>query len=209
MTKGGLLLRKAAMLHAMHFFMSRLITFTNASAKEVIGRLQNPSVLPFKPTLTSTLLNLQIKQAMQSLRHDITGDVLTSLERLIEGPKTIPNWIDTFCVILLLCICIEAAQVENDNYTVAALRSDPTCGKSRAATCHALDKVPFKELTDLFHLAYKMHKSKHNQKCSKFNLIRNGLSINQEEGVTPEMVDLVNNIQQIITAHGKKSFDIS
>jgi hypothetical protein len=195
------------MLHAMHYFMSRIITFTKASAEKVVGRLRRPQELPFAQALTSTLLNSQIRQAMQRLLREMTRFVLEGLEKAISLPKTKANWADTFCVVLVLCICLEAVQVASDSYAMAALRDDPKCGLSRAAICQELDVEPFKRLTDLFHMAYKTRKAAANKKSKKgFNPIRNGVTLNQGEEITPEMVDLVNEINLLIRDHGKSPF---
>src|SRR5271156_5281387 len=110
------------MLYAMQYFMSRVITFNKVSAEKAVEGLRRPHKLNFARTLTSTLLNLQIKQAMQGLLSATTDDVLLSLDAAMSGPKTKAAWADIFCVILILCMCIEAVQVANDGHAMAALR---------------------------------------------------------------------------------------
>jgi hypothetical protein len=204
------LLEKAVMLHAMHYFMSRIITITKASAERAVERLRRPQLLPFEQAaqvLTSTLLNLQIKQAMQNLLRDMTGQVLKGLEKeMLVIPKAKDTWADNFCVVLILCMCIEAVQVASDSYAMAALRKDSSRPLSRIKICRALDDEPFRQLTDLFRTAYKTNRAKANQKSSLgFNPIRHGLGMKASEGITPQMRILVNEVKQIMIAHGKAS----
>lgn len=197
------------MLHAMHCFMSRIITFTKDSAEKAVSRLRRPQVFPSAQALTSTLLNLQVKGAMQSLLRETTNKVLSGLDHAILGPKTKVHWAETFCVLLVLCMCIEAVQVASDRFATAALLEHPGCVVSRPEICQALEER-FKDLTGLFHMAYKTYKTKDNQKSqTAFNPIRNGLVVHKDEGITQQIVDLVNEIKQIMTAYGKGLSNIS
>jgi hypothetical protein len=186
----------------MHYFMSRIIMFTDESAKKAITHLRAPIFEIIGPTLTSTLLNLQIKRTMQTLQMDMTRLVLEGLQRVFLGPKTKASWASCFCITLIICLCIEAVQVASDSHAMAALRKDPACHLSRIEICRQLDDKPFKSLVDLFHIAYKTSKAKN--KCYLgLNPIRNGLVVDENGGVTQQMVDLVNEIKQIMTIHGK------
>lgn len=193
------------MLYAMQYFMSRIITFTNESAKKAVQHLRRPGPLQLadSPTLASKLLNLQIKQAMLTLLRDTTRKVLEELERVFLGPRTRSSWANAFCVHLILCICIEQVQVALDSTVVAALRNDPSCRLSRIDFCRQLDEEPYRVLVGLFHMAYKTDKAKSGKRTIGFNPIRNGLLANQEEGITQPMVNLVNDIKRIMTIHGK------
>jgi hypothetical protein len=192
------------MLHAMHCFMSRIITFTKDSAEKAVETLRRPQLFPFAQALTSTVLNLQVKQAKQSLHREITREVLQELEKAMLGHKTKAHWAEIFCVLLVLCICIEAVQVASDSYAIAALGKFSDCRLSRTKICQALDDMPFKDLTGLFHMVYKTYKTKGNQKSQiGFNPIHNGLEVYRDEGITQQMVDLVNEIKEIMTTHGR------
>jgi hypothetical protein len=190
------------MLYATNYFMSRIITYTKDSAEKVVEGLRRPHKLNFAQTLTSTLLNLQIKQAMQGLLYSTTKSVLIELEHIMSSPKTKAAWTDIFCTILVLCMCIEAVQVASDGHAMARLRKDPRCGLSRVDICRMLDEKPFKILTEVFHILYKTPKSKRKSRVG-FNPILDGLTVDQEEGITPQMVKLVNDVRQIIKDYGK------
>jgi hypothetical protein len=190
------------MLYAMHYFLSRIITFTNDSAEKAIEGLKRPHALKFAQTLSSTLLNLQIKEAMQGLLSETTNAVLEELDKVMAKSKAKPSsWADIFCVVLILCMCIEAVQVASDSYAMVSLRKDSKCGLDRLKICQELDERPFKYLTELFHLAYKTPKA--NRKNPGFNPIRNGLVVNKEEGITKQMVKLVHEVKGIMATHGK------
>jgi hypothetical protein len=198
------------MLHAMHYFMSRIIGFSKTSAEMVVGRLRKPQVLPFAQAVTSTLLNLQIKQAMQRLLRETTEQVLEGLDKAISLQKSKVNWADTFCIVLILCICLEAVQVASDCYAMAELRDNPKSGLSRPGICQQIDAKPFKQLTDLFHMVYKTQKATTNKKSKKgFNPIQNGISVNLGEEIPPQMVNLVNEVREIMTTHGEHSSPVS
>lgn len=191
------------MLHAMQYFMSRIISFTKESAEKAIEGLRRPHTLKFAQTISSSLLNLQIKQAMQGPLSGTTNAVLEELEKAISKSKTkTASWADIFCVVLILCMCIEAVQVASDSYAMAALRKDPKCGLDRVVICRALDVRLFKRLTEMFHMAYKTPKASRKGSIG-FNPIRIGLVVNKEEGITPQMVELVHEVKRIMATHGK------
>jgi hypothetical protein len=194
------------MLYAMHYFMSRIITFTKESAKEVVTSLRAPRMLPYNtgPTLTSTLLNLQIKQTMLTLLKHIMRDVLGGLEQLLTHRRTKSSWVDSFCVSLILFMCIELVQVQVDSFAVAACRKDPEFVKYRLNISRALDEEPSLQLEQLFHAAYRTFGSDVKQKGGLgFNPIRNGLRADQNNGITRQMTDLVQSIRQIMERYGK------
>jgi hypothetical protein len=132
----------------------------------------------------------------------MTTSVFKSLEKaMLVIPQTKDAWADNFCVVLILCMCIEAAQVASDSCAMAAHRKDPTCTLSRTDICHKLDHELFRQLTHLFHTAFKTTRANPKSKLG-FNPIRYGLP-NAGEGITPQMRTLVNEIKQIMIAHRK------
>ena len=185
----------------MHWFMSRIVTFTKDSAEKAVGSLRSAQVFPVGQTLTSTLLNLQIKQAMKGLLFKTTKEVLNRLDGKISGRKR-ADWADSFCVILILCMCIEAVQVASDSHAMAALRKDSKCGLSRVNICRLLDEGPFKHLTEIFHMCYNTARASPKSRIG-LNPIRYGLRVDLVEGITPPMVKLVNDIKAIMNTYGK------
>jgi hypothetical protein len=196
------------MLYAMHYFMSHIITFTSTSAEEAVTKLRAPRMLPYTsgPILTSRLLNLQIKRAMYALMPSMMRDVLKGLEKLFAEYRSHSSWAESFCVVLILCTCIEEVQVSIDAFTIAASSRDPTCALRPLAKLRALEDA-CKQVTELFHESYKTARSGHDRsRSSGFNPIRDGLTPNESNGVTQQMADLVQDIRQILKHCGKTTF---
>jgi hypothetical protein len=199
------------MLYAMHQFMSRITPLTERSAEKVIQQLQRPQSLPFveashnPPIITARLLNVQIKHAMQRILRDMTGEVLKSFEtEMVIIPQKPDTWADNFCIVLILCMCIETAQVGSDSRAMTKLRTDRTCTLSRSQLCQHLDHVPFTRLTHLLHTAYKTNRAKANNKGKLgFNPVQFGFPNKAVEGITPQMRTLVSEVKQIMVDHGK------
>jgi hypothetical protein len=138
---------------------------------------------------------------------DMTGKVLEGLDAALAPGlhRAKAAWADNFCIVSILCICIEAVQVASDGCVVAALCKDPVSPLNRVVTCHELDKGAYTHFTDLFHTFYKTR-----EKCNQYskgrglNPIRDGLAVNESEGITCQMVDLVLEIKDIMKRHGKQ-----
>lgn len=180
------------------------ITFTPESAKEVVRHLQTPRPLQVadKPILTAKLLELQIKGAMTLLSTEMAGEVLFELEHALPPRRSRSWWVISFCVHLILCICVEEVQIAVDGAIISALCEDSDRPLSRTEYCHKLDNEPYKILVDIFHIAYSTEKA--NEKSRRgINPIRNGLSINEEEGINEAEVNLVNEIQRLMQIYGK------
>jgi hypothetical protein len=198
------------MLYAMNYFMSRITTLTKESAERVVQRLRRPQSIPFEEAsrasvvLTSRLLNIQVKQAMQNQLCEMTTKVLKGFEKeMLENPKPQETWADNFCVVLILCMCIEAAQVGSDSRVMTALRKDPTCKLSRSEICQKFDNVPFRQSIHLFHMAYKTYRAKGNYEGKMgFNPIRYGFPDKTAKGIIPQSRNLVNEMKRIMADHG-------
>jgi hypothetical protein len=153
------LLRDALKLHAIHYFMGCLVTFTDRSARELYNKLASSATS--QPYLSSRLLNRQIKYVMHKLHREITLHVLEDLERSLRS-RTKDSWGASFCTILILCLCIEGLQSAADVMVVCDMREKGeavsyTRDQSYIA-CEALDEYPFRQCKKLFHDIYKSHK---------------------------------------------------
>lgn len=202
------LLRKVMMIHAMHYCMSRILTFTKESADIAISSIRLPTKVPYTKSMTSKVLNAQIKCVMNTLLRDITREVLEGLEKELRT-RTKASWATCFCVILILCICIEAVQVDTDCYIVQNIVN----GKARAnramtrgaviEICRSLDDLPFKHCTDLFHGIYRTRKPKTGHRNERgFNPIRDGVDLDEKEGLNGATVQLVDDIRKIMIDYG-------
>jgi hypothetical protein len=146
---------------------------------------------------------------MQGLLHDTIIEVLDGLEEALTPPKFEASWAELFCVVMVLCNSMEEVQIAAINTAITALSKDPEYRSPGLKICQELDETPFKQLTSLFHLAYKTKRVKGNQKSQLgINPIRYGLGVNPERGITQEMDDLVNEIKLIMTLHSMRPSDI-
>jgi hypothetical protein len=189
------------MLYWTLYSIYRPIIFTPESAREVVKHLQTlrPLQVADKPILTAKLLDLQIKGAMKLLSAEMANEVLVEVERAILPPRGGSSWTISFCVHLVLFICVEEVQIALDG---VALSENSNCKISRTECCHRLDNEPYKAMVEIFHMAYKTQKANVKRKVG-LNPIRNGLSKNEEEGIDQAEVDLVNEIKCLMTIYGK------
>ncbi len=153
------LLKNALKLHAIHYFMGCLVTFTDRSASELYRKVV-PGLAP-QAYLSARLLNRHIKYVMHKLHRDITIQVLGDLERSLRS-RTKDSWGPSFCAILMLCLCIEGLQTAADVMVVCDMRekgdeASYNRNQSRKA-CEKLDEYPFRQCTKLFHDIYRSHK---------------------------------------------------
>ena len=133
------------MVNCIHYVMSRIITFSDDSAHEAIGSLQNPpTVLLSQRTISARLLNRQIKGAMNLLLQELTRDLLEGLNWEVRR-KTRESWALCFCANLILCMCVEQLQVAIDAlviYKISCEGRDPALThKSGIEICRGLGCV--------------------------------------------------------------------
>jgi hypothetical protein len=185
--------------------MSRVITFTEESAKKAVESLRAPIQLPYKRWLSSKLLMHQIKREMHGLQYELTGKVLRGLQRDFKT-KSKDSWATSFCVILSLCMCMEAVQVAVDGIVVQRIwERKRTNGVllSRGdgfEIARQLDDLLFKDCIEIFHMIYR---SKKGRKDRCFNPIRDGIDLATERDIDEDTVRLVNDIRQVIIDHRK------
>jgi hypothetical protein len=144
---------------------------------------------------------------MHDLLQSTTRDVLEDLETELRARKR-ASWPTTFCVILILCLCIEAVQVATDVFVVyTKLREGEGSTMQRETAmriARELDDRPYSHWTTLFHAIYRSHKTPNKQRAENaFNPIRDGLQIDNEYGLEEKEVRLVEEIRQLISEYGK------
>ena len=139
---------------------------------------------------------------MLSHIRETTREVLDKLERLWLGRRTKSSWAISISVILILCMCVEEVQLAFDSIAIATLHKIPSSHLSRPALCLRSEES-YRDLVDIFHLAYKTRQASAVKGSLGFNPIRNGLLVDEEGGITQRMVDLVNEIKQIMATHGE------
>lgn len=101
------LVRNALKLHAFHYFMGSLMSFTEESAFNIYRVMLYDGIPGLE--LSSRLLNRQVKYIMHKLHRELTETVLKDLEKSLRS-RTKDAWAPTFCSILVLCLCMESLQ---------------------------------------------------------------------------------------------------
>ena len=206
------LVRSAKMLHAIHYFMSRILTFTEESANKVYQNVQ-PFGGPQEPYLSSRLLSRQVKYAMHKLHREITTEVLEGLEKSMRT-RTRDSWGPSFCAILVLCLCIEGLQTAADTFIVCdwekCEREGVESQYSRtqsAEACQALDDYPFQQCTRLFHDIYRSHKEGNGgERKEGFNPLRALRYEDATKGLDQATDQMVRSIYSIIYHQCKSRF---
>lgn len=197
------------MLYAMHDFMGRVITIADGTGCGAFEHPDTAKELTYDFELTSKILNRQLKHAMHLLLQETTRDVLDRLERELKT-RTKASWAPCFCTILILCISIEELQIAVHGFAVhKATRKSKTNCFSRASgfeTSRKLDELLYNDCKTLFHAIYNSHKSKSGLRNEKggFNPIRDAYDVNENEGITQAMHDLVGEVHELLGDSGEE-----
>jgi hypothetical protein len=200
------------MLYAMHDFMGRVITIADCTGYRGFEYPDTAKELTYDFEVTSKILNRQLKHAMHLVLQDTTRDVLDRLERELKT-RTKESWAPCFCTILILCICIEELQIAVDGFAVhQATRRSKTNGFSRASgfeTSRRLDDLLYNNCKTLFHAIHNSYKSRAGRRNEKggFNPIRDTYDVNEKDGVTQAMHDLVGEVHEILGDSGDSGED--
>ena len=144
---------------------------------------------------------------MHILLQETTRQVLGSLEKELKL-RTKASWAPCFCTILLLCICTEELQVAVDGFAVHTVlnkdRIPPISRETGIQVSRKLEHLLYADCANLFHSIYRSRKPKTGQRYEQgFNPIRDGLEANEDEGLTPEMRNLVEDIRDILAIEGR------
>lgn len=155
------LLEEAICLHGIQYFMGRIISFTPASARNVMARFGWHDEI--EQHFSSRLLNRQIKSAMNVLHQQLNAKVLdtlqTEMKRMSQG-----FWAIAFSTIVVLSLCIEEFQIAVAWYTAHAMTlptSSRKASKHGLEICRQLD-LTHKAFADIFHEVYGTHKKAKN-----------------------------------------------
>src|SRR6266567_483604 len=135
-----------------------------------------------------------------------TSNLLEDLQRELYR-KSKSAWATTFCVLLILCICIEEVQTAMEGLVLHS-RANPGSvkpdGEEAILVCQRLDDLPFAHMCQLFHMVFKSHKisdtsasrRKKKSDTAGFNPLRGEMvERNESEGFGEEAVELVREIR--------------
>lgn len=205
-------LEKAMMLHAIYKFMATTITITESSKGQLSDYLRKPAMIEYDSSIACRLLNRQIKSTMHALRERLMREVLEELEKELRT-RSKAVWAPCFCVALILCMCVEEAQIAMDAFAMhtralGAMQDAPS-SQTTIESCRKLDDLLFNHLLDLFHGVYKTHQtSKPQRSCRVYNPIRDGPETNIKEGLDQKSADLVSEFRGIIADHSEFKYHV-
>ncbi len=195
----------------MHFFMSKIITFTKDSANKVVESLRQPMQMPYSRSMSSKLLNSQIKREVQLLQRKLTLEILEKLHAELRR-RSKASWATSFCVIMILSMCMETIQLAIDGFIVQALLKNDMSDlpfESREdgfEIGRRIDELPFRNCLEIFHMMYRSGKFQNESSGKTFNPIRDGVDVDRSKGIDEETVQLVNDIRRIMSDHRKCIF---
>ncbi|RDL41411.1 uncharacterized protein BP5553_01390 [Venustampulla echinocandica] len=153
------LVRQVLMLHAIRYYMKSLVTLSEESASVVYSSLpDSPPYYSQTAYPCSRLLNRQIKYAMDKLSREITRKVLQGLERTMRSRL---SWGPSFCVLLLLCLCMEELEIAAHIFVVSDIEKEGAKSaynrRQSSTACQILEDNPFLQFKRLFHDIYRTH----------------------------------------------------
>ena len=140
---------------------------------------------------------------MLGLMRKVTWDVLEQLERELHARKDLV-WATYFCVISILCISIEDAQIAIDGFVMHTKFHGTNISSygDRIQACRKLDDQLFTHLNDLFHGVFRTEKRPSTRrKGNIYNPIRDGSG--DTSSLDQSSVSLINNIRRVIADEGK------
>ncbi|PMD21377.1 hypothetical protein NA56DRAFT_125772 [Hyaloscypha hepaticicola] len=209
------LLRKALILYAMQYFMTKTIVLLPEESKEALKHLPAPNEINTqKPNLR--MINIQIKHVMFHLLRGTYIEVLDELEKGLRS-KDLKVWAPIFCCILILCMCAEMVQITSDHRVVCALdeMSKSRDGKDKNGhkasrddsfdVCRKLDDLPIASAQSSFHVIYKTIKLKDGSKREQgFNPVRDGLDAVRKAELGLDVEGFVGRILDVVAKHKNK-----
>lgn len=163
------------MLLAMQYSMGRILTFTEKSAMNLQRELQPYFEDSLPVSMSSRLLNRQVKSSIYMLQRGITGQILERLEESVMSSAK-ESWGESFCTILVLAVCIENLQTATDifvNYDITIEGEQSKYRRHHSSdACTNLEEYPFLRIERLFHGAYRSHREESTFQEGGFNPLR-------------------------------------
>jgi hypothetical protein len=198
------LLAKAIMVNRLHYVLGQTITFTEDSASEAVGSLQNRATnLPTLSCLSARVLTKQIKGAMTDLLTDLTKDLLGLFNWELRHKRQ-ETWLLCLLTHLILCTCVEIIQVQVDAFIVFRTEHssvDPeTVRRCGTEICRRLETVVLEH-------SWKLIRGKLKTLLRKRNPFKYGYQTEEVEvdgGVEKEAeMNLINEFRDIMSDQGK------
>jgi hypothetical protein len=202
------------MLYAGYRFMNTDVRFTPASFSAVKDSVKKPPIQNITSRVIPGLLNRQIKYAVNDIMKRETWSLLEDLQRELYR-KSKSTWATIFCVLLILCICMEEVQTAMEGLVLHSRENSGSVnpdGEEAIMVCRQLDDLPFAHMCELFHIVFKSHKigdtrigkRKKKSDTAGFNPLRGAMvERNESEGFGKEAVELVGEIRRTMKELGE------
>lgn len=209
------LLNKAMTLYAGNRFMKSCIQFTKESFPVIMGSLKSSPIPAPDSRTVSSLLNRQLKATVSEIINRVTGELFDDLQKELQKElhhKTRSLWATSFCVIVILCICIEEIQSAAQGVVLHSRENpskDELDEEVAILVCRELDNFPFAHICELFHAIYKSQKiqdqntgrgkRKRKSDTAGFNPLRGEMIESDEsDGLDRETIEFIRDIRVII-----------
>ena len=138
--------------------MARILTFTKDSASLVTRVSRKDLGLDFpSDVISSRLLNRQLKYAMHILHRHQNKIVLQEFESHLKKREQ-AGWPISFCVVLILCLCMEDIQIATNNFVFSDAEISQELRSESYEACWQLEDKPYRQCTQLFHDMYRSYK---------------------------------------------------
>jgi hypothetical protein len=186
----------------MHYFMARILTFTKDSASMVTRVSRNELGLDLpSEVISSRLLNRQLKYAMHILHRRQTKTVLQEFERHLKKREQ-AGWPISFCVVLILCLCMEDIQIAANNFVFSDAEISQGLRSESYKACWQLEDKPYRQCTQIFHDMYRSYKQPNSHAAEGgFNPISQDTT--HQTNWNQATRDMIYGIRQIINESGR------
>jgi len=183
----------------MFLSIGRIFTLTKESSRRILKIVNHTTISYYSPRSISRVLNRQIKTAINSYLLHETRKILEELDARLKKQKR-EFWADDFCVLSILCLCIEEIQnaigLQHVEKPEEQSGNNNDSSRASARDCQNLDINLYDRITELFHGMYQTKKAS-TADTKWLNPIRDGSSVDRKSR------DLVESIQHVISLHGK------
>jgi hypothetical protein len=144
------LLKGALKLHAMHYSMTKLVTFVPESTAILSPVVPEGWGSQKKQFISSKLLNRQVKVAIHRQLKKAQVAILEGYEKELRK-RTKAAWPIAFSVVLILCLCAEDIQIAAENFASYAEDGCPTDRTKSRDACVQLETLSYEQCGRLFH----------------------------------------------------------
>jgi hypothetical protein len=154
------MVRKALGVYAMHYAMTRHLSFTRQTVVSLSSTGLVPQNVEF---VTSRMLNRQVKMLLDEVAQKEVLQLFGSLGKALKE-KSKREWAPCLASFLLLCLFMESVETAADSYVVAeneiCIRRQAAPAYKRSAALDSneeLENLPFRQFAYQFHQVFQTH----------------------------------------------------